>query len=188
MRQSKVNLSISLSISVYEAPKLTNTGASGVVHAASDMSFSTDPNQVIPGVLAGINSILKSSLHSPTVKRFVYTSSSTALSKPRPNERFHISTTLWNESDIEGAKAPPPYKDSNALIVYGASKVLAEKELWKFVEQKRPHFVANAILPSVNFGSILVKGMPSSTAGYVIALYNGDTKPLKWLPPGESPC
>lgn len=152
------------------------------------MSFSPDPNKVIPSVLAGINSILISASHSATVKRFVYTSSSTALSKPRPNEIFHISTTLWNESDIEDSKSPPPYQDSNALTVYGASKVLAEKELWKFVKEKRPHFVANAILPCVNFGTILVKGMPSSTAGYVVALYNGDIKPLKWLPPRESPC
>ena len=177
----------SLYISVYEASMLTNAGASGVAHVSSDMSFSSDPDKVIPGVLAGINSILTSASQSPTVQRFVYTSSATALTKVRPNEAFHISNTLWNEADIAEAQAPPPYEDAHAWPVYGASKALAEKELWKFVEEKKPHFVVNAILPDCNFGSILVKGMPSSTAGCVTALYKGDTKPLERLPPRRFP-
>lgn len=152
------------------------------------MSFSSDPEKVIPGVLAGLNSILTSAFNSPMVKRFVYTSSSLALTETRPNQEFHISTTLWNESAIAKAQAAPPYEDVHALTVLAASKTLAEKALWQFVEKKRPHFIANAILPSVIFGSILVKGMPSSTADFVTALYNGNRKPLELLEPREFSC
>jgi len=65
-------------------------GTSGVVHVASNLSFSADPNAVIPEVIAGIKSILNSAKKEPSVKRFVYTSSSTAATNPKPNKKFTL--------------------------------------------------------------------------------------------------
>lgn len=65
------------------------------------MTYDSDPNQVIPEVLDGINGILKSAASEPSVKRFVYTSSSTAATAPKPNKHFDITTELWNEDDIK---------------------------------------------------------------------------------------
>jgi hypothetical protein len=58
------------------------------------MTFDSDPNKVIPEVLAGINNILKSTASSPSVKGFVYTLSSTAATSPYPNKKFDITTDL----------------------------------------------------------------------------------------------
>lgn len=152
------------------------------------MTFHNDPNVVIPGVIAGINNILQSALSSPSVKRFVYTSSSTAATPPLPNKKFHISTSTWNETDVAAAWAPPPYEEGRNWAVYGASKMQAEQALWKFVKEKNPHFVCNAILPNANYGKILSKGQPLTTAAQIVALYNGDITPLKHFPPRMYSC
>jgi hypothetical protein len=91
------------------------------------MSFDCYPNKVIPEVLAGINGILKSASKSPSVKRFVYTSSSTAATTPKPNKEFHITNDLWNEDAVKAAWAPPPYEDERKWAVYRSSKTEAEK-------------------------------------------------------------
>jgi nucleoside-diphosphate-sugar epimerase len=156
---------------------------SGIAHVASNMSFNHDPNKVIPEVLAGITNMLSSAASSPSVKRFVYTSSSTAATKPYANKEFLITTDTWNDDDIRDAWASPPYEEERKWAVYGASKTQAEKAVWKFVEEKKPHFTCNAILPNCNFGKILLKGQPVSTAEMIKALYQGEAGMLKGFPP-----
>ncbi|PQE29196.1 hypothetical protein CJF30_00004232 [Rutstroemia sp. NJR-2017a BBW] len=158
-------------------------GVSGVAHVASNMSFSPDPNQVIPDVLAGVNEILNSAAAEPSVKRFVFTSSSMAATHPKPNEEFFIDENMWNEEDVKAAHAPPPYEPSRAWAVYGASKTEAEQALWKFVKEKNPGFVANAVLPDTNFGKLLYPGQPASTGDFSRQLFKGDNTMIKQLPP-----
>lgn len=151
------------------------------------MTFDPDPHKVIPEVLAGINGILKSAASAPSIKRFVYTSSSTAATSPKPNKEFNITTDTWNEEDIKKAWASPPYEADRAFTVYGASKCEAEKALWKFVKEEKPHFVCNAILPNCNFGKILVKDQPASSGGFVKLVYDGNIiDAVKNFPPRES--
>jgi len=158
-------------------------GVSGIAHVASDVTFGSDPNKVIPMVINGVNGILKSAAKEPSVKRFAYTSSSTAATFPKPNKVFTIDANSWNEEQVKEAWAPPPYQDERGFAVYGASKTEGEQALWKFVKEKKPGFVANAILPNLNLGKILVKGQPASTCGWLVALYNGDIGPFKNFPP-----
>ncbi|KAI4276558.1 MAG: hypothetical protein L6R38_005634 [Xanthoria sp. 2 TBL-2021] len=56
------------------------------------MSDSPNPNEVIPGVIAGAINALSAGAKEPSVKRFVFTSSSTAILIPRLNEKFTNST------------------------------------------------------------------------------------------------
>jgi hypothetical protein len=67
------------------------------------MTFDPDPNKVIPEVLAGISGILKRAASEPSIKRFVYTSSSTAATGAQPNKEFNITTDTWNEEDVKKA-------------------------------------------------------------------------------------
>jgi hypothetical protein len=151
------------------------------------MTFDPDPNKVIPEVLAGINGILKSAASEPSVKRFVYTSSSTAATAPKPNKEFNITTELWNEEDIKQAWAPPPYNEDRKWAVYGSSKAEAEKAVWKFVKGQKPHYVCNAVLPNCNFGKILVKGQPALTSELALAVYKGNIdESIKAFPPRKS--
>jgi nucleoside-diphosphate-sugar epimerase len=162
-------------------------GVTAIAHVASTLTFDPNPNKVIPEVLGGINGILKSAAASPSVKRFVYTSSSTAATAAIPNKKFDITTDTWNETDIKAAWAPPPYEDSRKWSVYASSKAEAEKALWEFVKEQKPHFVCNAILPNTNFGKILLKGQPASTGNWIVNLYKGNVEALQGIPPRTNP-
>lgn len=130
-----------------------------------------------------LQGILKSAANEPSVKRFVYTSSSTAATLPIPNKEFTIDTDTWNDAIIKKAWAPPPYRKDRVLAVYGSSKTEGEKALWKFMEEQKPAFVANAILPNVNFGTILAKAQPTSSGMWIKILYDGNTDYLEEIPP-----
>ncbi|KAE8447770.1 hypothetical protein EG329_010164 [Mollisiaceae sp. DMI_Dod_QoI] len=150
---------------------------------STEGAFDDAASQVITPTLRGINNILKAAAKEPSVKRFVYTSSSTAATAPKPNKVFTIDTNTWNEEQIKEAWAPPPYEPERAWAVYGSSKAEGEKAVWRFVEEQKPGFVANAILPNLNIGKILVKGQPASTGGWVVDLYHGDTTKFQNFPP-----
>ena len=103
--------------------------------------------------VAGVLSILRSAAETATVKRFVLTSSSTAVLFPQHEKEITVDRSVWNQEALELAWAPPPYTEDRAFSVYGASKTEAEKALWKFMLDEQPNFVANAILPNYNMGS-----------------------------------
>ena len=80
---------------------------------------------------------------------------------------------------------PPPYNDGREWDVYASSKVEGEKALWKFMIEEKPDFVANAILPNSNFGTLLAKSQPTTTGKWIRYLYDGNAAALKGIPPRE---
>lgn len=63
--------------------------------------------------------------------------------------------------------------------------------MWKFVKERKPGFVLNAVLPDVNMGEILSDKQPASTGAWVKSIYNGNLDALKDMPPQWSkifPC
>jgi nucleoside-diphosphate-sugar epimerase len=134
----------------------------GVAHVASDLSFSPDPNVVITGCVNGIKAILEEAHSTPTIKRFVYTSSSNAATKPLVDEARHVNSSSWNDGILDEAWAPPPYHPERAYAVYAASKVACERAAWAFVREQKPSFVFNTVLPNYTSGIIL---QPLSVAG-----------------------
>lgn len=156
---------------------------SGVIHVASIVTFDPDPNKVIPGVVKGAINAAASAAKQTSVKRFVYTSSSTAITMPKLNVEFTISTNDWNDEALEAAWKPPPYEKERAWAVYSASKTQAEQEIWKFAKEHKPGFVLNTVLPDTNFGEILSDKQPASTGALVKKLYNGELDAVKDVPP-----
>lgn len=152
------------------------------------MTMSDDPHVVVTEVLAGVNSILSLAAAEPSVKRFVYTSSSTAttsVSFPL-NTALDVDSNTWNEQDIKDAYAPPPHPPHQGWIVYGASKAFGEKALWDFVKKEKPAFVVNSVLPNGTFGKMLSKDQPPSSTVWVKTLYNGNDSVAKRVPPSKS--
>lgn len=158
-------------------------GVSGVAHVASVLTFDSDPNKVIPTVVNGAVNAATSAAKQTSVKRFVYTSSSTAITAPRPNVEITISTENWNNEDVKAAWEPPPFEAKGAWSPYGASKTQAEQEMWKFVKEHEPGFVLNAVLPNTNMGEILSDKQPASTGGWVRSVYNRNLNAVKDVPP-----
>lgn len=161
-------------------------GADAIVHVASNLSFSPDPNVVIPSSIDGAINALKAAYEEPSVKRFVYTSSSSAAAPipTSPDEKPYVITKdTWNESQVKAAWAEPPYEPTRGGTVYAASKTQAEQAVWKYHkenQQKKPELVVNAVLPNMNFGPSLDKekqGYGSSSA-IVAGLWKGEVTPF----------
>ncbi|KAI5206473.1 NAD(P)-binding protein [Aureobasidium subglaciale] len=160
-------------------------GCSGVIHVATNISFSKNPNEVIPSVIAGVTHTLEAADKEPSVKRFVFTSSSTAATNPIPNKEFNVDESSWNQVAIDKAWADPPYTEADrAWNVYGASKTQGEQAVWKYVKERKPHFVCNTVLPNANFGPILDKSQDASTAGWIRDIFTQGFAPqLEQIPP-----
>ncbi|OAX81997.1 hypothetical protein ACJ72_03657 [Emergomyces africanus] len=151
-------------------------GASGLIHIATPVLVTYDPNEGIPMVTNGTINTLESARKEPLMKRVVLTSSSTAAASPQPNVEFTINEGTWNEDIVRAAWAPPPYEGwQRRHNVYAASKMEGEKVAWKWMKENQPDFVLNAVLPNANFGKVLspkCEGFPS-TAGWVKAVWEG---------------
>lgn len=151
------------------------SGCEGVAHVASDLSFSPDPNVVITGCVNGIKAVLEEASSTPSVRRFVYTSSSNAATRPLVGEARHVDSESWNNDILEEAWAPPPYEPGRAYAVYAASKVACERAAWEFMRNQRPDFTFNTVLPNYTSGIVLQPlSIPGagSTARWVRDVFN----------------
>lgn len=150
-------------------------GASGVIHIATPVMVSYDPNEAVPVVVNGALNALKAAANEPSIERVVMTSSSTAAASPKPNVEFTIDEETWNEEALKAAWAPPPYEgEQRKLDVYSASKTESEQAAWKWMKENRPGFVLNTVLPNCNMGLVLSpenQGTPS-TVGWIKALWD----------------
>jgi nucleoside-diphosphate-sugar epimerase len=126
-------------------------GVDGVIHTASPFTFNVeDPEKdlLIPAI-KGTTGILESIQRcNPSVKRVVITSSFAAINDPSKGSRpGHIYTEAdWNPTTYDEAKKGPPN------FSYGASKKLAEKAAWDYVEKNKPNFTIATINPPMIYG------------------------------------
>ncbi|KAF7674370.1 hypothetical protein GT037_007130 [Alternaria burnsii] len=74
---------------------------------------------------------------------------------------------------------------SKCFTVYGAAKAMPEKAAWKSMQDEKPHFTFNTILPTTNFGPSLVyeKQGHASTGGFLKASFDGDEAIVKGVVP-----
>ncbi|EMC92261.1 hypothetical protein BAUCODRAFT_27580 [Baudoinia panamericana UAMH 10762] len=153
-------------------------GCAGLVHVASNVSFSPDPNVVVTETVTLTLNALKAAASESSLSRFVLTSSSIAAAQSRYNEPYDLTPEMWNTKAVEAAWAPPPYEMDRAVAVYGASKTQAEQAMWKFVEEQKPHFVVNAVLPDFICGLPvkLEKQGYGPSCGMLYALWNHDDR------------
>ncbi|KAK0649270.1 hypothetical protein B0T16DRAFT_428092 [Cercophora newfieldiana] len=157
-------------------------GAAAVLNVASIVSFDPNPHNVITPVVAATSSILKAAAKEPSVKRFVQTGSIVATTMLVPGNTTHITKDTWNETAVEMAWAPPPYDASRAFPTYMASKVAAEKEVWRFIAEEKPHFAVNVVTPQTIIGKRLSPFCTSFSATIVPSLYEGKMDTFQILP------
>ncbi|KAJ7654079.1 NAD-P-binding protein [Mycena polygramma] len=155
-------------------------GVSGIVHLTSIVTFSTKVEEVVPPTVKGTIEVLKSAVKEPGVKSVVYTSSSAACLLAQPGKVIVVTEDTWNESAIAEAHNDPT---PNPWVVYAARKTEAEKAVWQFVEQTKPHFQVSTVVPNVNFRQIFQPGDKElSTAGWVVKLSRGEKSVLQYPP------
>ncbi|GAD99542.1 NAD dependent epimerase/dehydratase, putative [Paecilomyces variotii No. 5] len=157
-------------------------GVSAIAHVASVVTFEPDPRTVISQTVEGATRIMEAALKEPSVKAVVYTSSIVAATMPMPGNSTHVDRNTWNEAATQLAWAPPPYGDNQGSIVYMASKVEAEKAVWRFVEEKHPHFRVNSVCPAMIMGEPLNDSHLRSVGAWVKQLWDGNVSKLAGFP------
>ncbi|PKX97729.1 NAD(P)-binding protein [Aspergillus novofumigatus IBT 16806] len=131
-----------------------------VIHTAAVTNFSGAVEEVIPPTVRTIENLLAVSQATSSVRSFVFTSTSGAASGPRPGVRFHIGRDTWNEVAVERVRMTPVEERRRmgfewGYQVYVASKIEAEKALWRFVETHKPSFSVNVVNPAMNWGKVI---------------------------------
>lgn len=118
----------------------------GFFHTLSPVVFKVDDfeKDIILPAVEGTKNVLDS-VHRlcPNVKRFVYTSSMSAVWPSKPTGEM-ITEETWCDLGREDAH--------NAPDAYLISKTWAEKAVWEFMQEKSPNFTANSVNPTYVFG------------------------------------
>jgi len=154
-------------------------GVSAIAHVASVVTFSPDPSEVVPQTVKGATGILEAALNEPSVREFVYTSSIVAATLVVPGNTTHVDENTYNETAIELAWSKAAPEALRGAIVYSASKAEAEKAVWEFVRQRKPHFTVNAVGPSHILGEQLHRSNLQSNGAWLKMLVDGDLSDLQ---------
>ncbi|KAJ5900145.1 NAD(P)-binding protein [Penicillium taxi] len=156
----------------------------GILHTAADMSLNPDASEYIPNAVGTTINLLKVANRTPSVKRFVLTSSSSATYLPHPNvEGLVIDHDTWNIDVVQAAWSEQTPSHIKPHIVYSAMKMETERMAWKWYQANRPGFVFNTVLPPINFGRILSPEIPGSTQAFVKGLLVGEGGIMSLFPP-----
>ncbi|ODV62472.1 SDR family oxidoreductase [Ascoidea rubescens DSM 1968] len=121
-----------------------------VLHTASPFSFgftTTYEEALLKPAINGTANILKAvKEYAPNVKKVVITSSLAAvLDMDKLEDKSHVLTEkCWNPIEVDQIKDP--------MNAYRCSKKLAEKTVWKFVEEEKPSFKVTTVLPPLVIG------------------------------------
>ncbi|RDW90699.1 SDR family oxidoreductase [Aspergillus mulundensis] len=120
-----------------------------VLHTASPFHFNVqDPvKDFLDPAIKGTTGILKAiKAYAPTVKRVTITSSFAAIINPKNHEKVY-SEKNWNPVTWE--------EGLDSSNTYRASKTLAEKAAWDFVEKEKPNFDLATINPPLVLGPVV---------------------------------
>ncbi|KAH7021909.1 aldehyde reductase [Ilyonectria destructans] len=132
-------------------------GVSAIAHVARILGFDPNPNNVIPHTVARVTSILTAASKDPsvreTVREIVFTSSIVAAILSMAGKDTCVDRHTWNE-----------------VVV----KVAAEREIWKFVEEKKPRYTVNVVCPSAITGQPLHQKHVEIPGNWVATIVRGD--------------
>lgn len=163
-------------------------GVAAILHIAYVSKVVPDPNEVITPSVAGVRSIMDSAMREPSVKEVVFTSSALSTSPLKLGvDNGTITRNSWNDAVLEAAWAPPPYGLAHAMANYPASKVAAEKEVWRLVEEKHPPFTVNVVSPAGLTGEPLNSKHIEGQANWVVHAFRGNKMVMDSLPAGKIP-
>ncbi|KKY21505.1 putative ketoreductase [Phaeomoniella chlamydospora] len=152
------------------------------LHTASPFHHNFDkPTELLEPAVNGTVGILKAiKASAPNIKRVAITSSFAAIVNVQKHpEKYDES--VWN---------PVTYEDgiNDRSQTYRASKTLAEKAAWEFIEREKPSFTISTINPPMVYGPIVhylnnLDSINTSNARFV-SLIRGEWK--TGLPPSAT--
>ncbi|KAH7101486.1 hypothetical protein BKA62DRAFT_794627 [Auriculariales sp. MPI-PUGE-AT-0066] len=154
-------------------------GIAGVVHVATETNFDIlgETETALAAASAAVLGLMKASAAAGTVKSFVLTSSAITVvgGAIQYGKDGEFSTEDWQDHLIPLAKSLPPGAAKNG-VGYGATKVHAEREAFKFWNETKPGYAFNVVLPVSIFGPVSnpTKGIVYSTHTWLNDLFLGN--------------
>jgi len=138
-------------------------GVTAIIHTASPFSFAAKDmkKEILDPAVAGAVAILEAAhKYGPSVNRVVSTSSFASIVNLGEGNREGYTYTEkdWNPMTYEVAAT------KDAVTAYAASKGLAEKAQWEWMEKNKPSFGFTSINPGWVFGPNVV-ALPISKLG-----------------------
>lgn len=135
-------------------------GVQGIIHVASPFHFkitNAEKDMLIPAI-NGTESILKAAHkynsaqtdETKQIKRIVITSSAAAVTDPSQGLRPGYSYTEKDWAPFTYEQAAVAH--DNPILAYCASKLLAEKAAWNFIEKEKPTFTIATMCEPFVFG------------------------------------
>lgn len=130
----------------------------GILHLASPLpSPSPAPQATIRPAVDGTLGILKSALkNGKHVKRIGITSSSGSVAATAPLAFLGTPTTFTEADRNDAAINAVQGGSANPLVVYAASKTLAEKAAWEFHNTHKPAWDITTLNPPLVYGPTLL--------------------------------
>ncbi|KAJ0417540.1 NAD(P)-binding protein [Aspergillus carlsbadensis] len=153
-------------------------GVDGIIHTASPVTTVADePEELIRPAVKGVTGILESARdHGTRIRRIVITSSCAAIVDTSDVE-VTVSEQDWNDRRVQECETLG--RNASGLSKYSASKTLAERAAWDFVEanKERISWDLTTINPPYIFGPTIhdVKG-PDALNSSSILFYNAVIK------------
>ncbi|PYI24775.1 flavonol reductase [Aspergillus violaceofuscus CBS 115571] len=128
-------------------------GVQGIIHTASPFAFSVQDQErdlLQPAIQGTLQLLSAAHRHAPQVQRVVLTSSFAAIVNLRKGywPEHTYTEADWNPETYEQAKT------ADGPTAYCASKALAEKAAWEFVEREKPNFTLSTICPPMIYGPV----------------------------------
>lgn len=130
------------------------TSPTAVLHLASPFSYAVEnfERDLMEPAVNGTMAVLRAAALTPSVQRVIHTNSFACIYDASLGTRPGYTYTAkdW---------CPLNYEDGvsaqNAAIAYRASKAVAEKTAWSFMESQNPHFDIVSLCPAMVFGPFL---------------------------------
>lgn len=161
-------------------------GVDGIAHIASNLAVHLDPHVFITPVLKGTLGLLEAAAKEKSVKSFVVTSSSTAcVTFDKPGKLYEITEKTWNEEAKKAWDLPAEGGLPRMLLNYLCAKVEAEQRSFRWVEENKPQFTLNTVVPGVVFRTVIAPEQLGfgSTAGILKMLWEGNALGQESFPP-----
>lgn len=130
-------------------------GVEAIIHTASIAPGFGGPakdavKEVLEPVAGMITALFEAALQVDSVKRFVFTSSSTAVYGTVDLGKKEYTEDDWNPITVKDVQGP-----WDPSQIYRASKTLGEKRLWKLTEEYKPAFDVVILCPPSKFSNPL---------------------------------
>lgn len=110
---------------------------------AAPISENSSLDRALSIAVNGALNALKACAKTPSCKRFVFTSSSVAVTFPRPDVEFSVDESTYNEEALEVLKSG---SNEGGLRIYAAMKTVSEQAVAKWVEENKPSFAVNYVV------------------------------------------